>query len=324
MMIIKISTPFPEWPLIRQTPRSKGEWGDCKFIVDREVEECDWWVVYEGLSKVESTRVVKGNVVFITGEPPTVRKYEPQFLAQFSLIITSHRGIKHPNVVYSQQGLPWHVGRRQVGHQDLGFSKDYDELKAITMFKKEKTLSVISSDRSFTAGHRKRLQFAKALKSHFGERIDLFGRGLNDIEDKWDAIAPYKYHVSLENSSHRDYWTEKLSDAYLGGAYPFYSGCPNLEDYFPSSSFTPIDLADMHRSIEIIEKDIAANTYERAVESIMVARDMVLDKYNLFPMLTDICRKRWVGGEKMDVILTPEVSFRRVTKSFTRILKLSL
>ncbi|MEN6508516.1 MAG: glycosyltransferase family 10, partial [Smithella sp.] len=130
--------------------------------------------------------------------------------------------IDHPNPVLQQSGLPWHVGRRQKGHINLGFTKDYDELKAITSIDKTKMISVVSSSKTMTDGHRQRVDFALRLKSHFGNKIDLFGRGLNEIEDKWDALADYRYHVAIENSEVNHYWTEKISDAFLAGCHPIY------------------------------------------------------------------------------------------------------
>lgn len=318
MVVIKITSTSPEWPLIRQTPGSKGEWGPCKFAVDNGVEECDWWVIYEGVTKIEKTKVPKSNVILITGEPPSVKRYAPEFLKQFHIIITSHRDIKHRNVIHTQQALPWHVGRRCRGHENIGFSKDYDELKAMTQFKKEKTLSVICSDKAFTKGHRKRLAFVRSVQSYFEDGIDVFGRGLNEIEDKWDAIGPYKYHISLENISYRDYWTEKLSDAFLGGAYPFYWGCPNLENYFSRSSFTSINIEDVKGSIATIEKAIEAGTYEKSIDSIMQARNMVLDKYNLFPTLADFCGKELPSAQKEEVIIRPEDAFGYAHKGLNR------
>jgi hypothetical protein len=41
----------------------------------------------------------------------------------------------------------------------------------------------------------------------------------------------------LENSQSPHYWTEKLTDAYLGWAFPLYVGCPNVGDYFAKESF---------------------------------------------------------------------------------------
>ena len=319
-MTVRLSPDSLKWDSARMTPESKGEWGNYRFIVG--AEECDWWVVYEKLEKKEKAVVPKGNIVLITGEPPSIKNYEPRFLRQFSLIITCHRDIKHADVLHRQQALAPRVGVRFRGIENLGFSKDYDEFKAMTLasFRKEKTISVISSNLTTTEGHRKRLEFVKALQAHFGNRIDVFGRGLKEIEDKWDAIAPYKYHVTLENSSYPDYWTEKLSDTYLGGAYPFYYGCPNLENYFPKGSFGRIDLDSVEESIATIEKAIEAETYEKAVGDIMAARDLVLDKYNLFPMLADTCEKRGAGGQRRKVVIRPEASFGNFRRWLGRML----
>jgi len=100
---------------------------------------------------------------------------------------------------------------------------------------KSKLMSVITSSKDFTEGHQKRLNFVRRLKDYFGEDIDVFGRGIREVDDKWDAISPYKYHIALENSVYPHYWTEKLGDVYLSGAYPIYYGCLNLEDYFPEA-----------------------------------------------------------------------------------------
>ena len=43
---------------------------------------------------------------------------------------------------------------------------------------------MISSNKAFTDGHRQRLKFVEALKEHFGENIDVFGRGINSFADK--------------------------------------------------------------------------------------------------------------------------------------------
>jgi hypothetical protein len=319
-MTIRLSPDSLKWDCARMTPGSKGEWGNCRFIVG--VEKCDWWVVYEKLEKKEKAIVPKGNIILIAGEPPSIKNYEPRFLKQFSLMITCQRDIKHPNVLHMQQALPWRVGVRFKGTMSVGFSKNYDELKAMTLasFKKEKTISVISSNLTTTEGHRKRLAFVKALQAHFGNRIDVFGRGLKEIEDKWDAIAPYKYHVALENSSYPDYWTEKLSDAYLGGAYPFYYGCPNLEDYFPKGSFSRIDVDNVEESIATIEKAIETGKYEKAVGDVMAARDLVLDKFNLFSILADVCEKQVARGQKKRVVIRPQASFGNFRRWLGRML----
>ena len=104
------------------------------------------------------------------------------------------------------------------------------------------------------------------LVRHFGSRLSRYGRGFKPIPDKAEAILPYRYHITLENSSVKDYWTEKLADAYLGGAYPLYWGCPNLADYFPSDAFTMIDIDDPDTAIATIEKAIDNDYFPKAVK----------------------------------------------------------
>lgn len=290
MITVKLST--SPWPIIRQTPGLHGIWGECRFFYNTDIDRCDYWFVLEGLEgKKETTICPKTNIVFIAGEPPTLKTYKSEFLCQFAAVITSDTNINHPNPVFQQSGLPWHVGRRQRNHVNIEFTKDYDELKAMTSIPKTKLLSIVSSSKMMSEGHRKRLEFAKRLKTHFGEKIDLFGRGLNEIEDKWDALADYQYHVAIENSEVDHYWTEKISDAFLGGCHPIYHGCPNVTDYFPSGSLTPININEPQKAIAIIEECIKQKRYESSERLIWEARKKVLDTYNLFPLIVDYIEK---------------------------------
>jgi hypothetical protein len=309
MLKVRISNTYPEWPLLRQTPGGKGVWGDCRFFVNEHVDECDYWVVYEGLLKAERVMCPLENTILIAGEPPSVKTYNPEFLEQFATVIGCDRNITHPNVIFSQQSLPWHVGVFAGDNGTLQFSKGYDELTSIGSFEKDKLISVISSDKSFTAGHAQRLAFVRKLAERLGGRINVYGRGIRDIQDKWDAISRYKYHVVIENSSYPNYWTEKLADAYLGGAHPFYYGCPNLTDYFSPAAFTALDINDADAAVSQIETSIAQHKYETSVPEISKARDLVLNSYNLFPMICDYISAREQGRKRQTIVVQPESTF---------------
>jgi len=314
VLTVRISTAARDWPWLRQTPGGSGIWGNCRFVVDEPVESCDLWVVYDGLLEPESTRCPPGATLFITAEPPSVKLYRPAFVAQFGAVRTCHRQLTHPHVTLGQPALPWHVGRRQQSHHNLGFTHDYDELKRIAAIPKDRLISVISSDKVQTAGHRRRLALVRQLKAHFGGRLDVFGRGIREVNDKWDAIAPYRYHVALENGVYPHYWTEKLSDAFLAGAFPLYLGCPNVGEYFPAGSFAPLDANDPARAIATIEQVIADQRYERAVDDLTEARRLVLDRYNLFPVLAEMLEASPPKGDRVPTTLLPETNFPRRSK----------
>ncbi len=304
MYKVKLTTPNPDWPLERQTPGESGIWGNCQFFINRDVEECDYWVVLDDLPGSQVSQCQPQNTLLITAEPPSVKTYAPKYLRQFGAVLTCNRQIKTAHVIYSHSSLPWHVGRRSRGHQNLGFSKNYDELSGMQTFEKKKLISVITSGKTFTRGHRQRIAFVNQLKQHFGSRLDVFGRGINEIEDKWDAIADYRYHIALENCRYPDYWTEKLSDAYLGGAVPLYYGCPNLSDYFSATSFIPITY-EFTSAVAIIEKTLSQDHYEDLIPAVLQARRLVLNTYNLFPRLHEFINQFASSGLKTQVMLQP-------------------
>lgn len=284
MIKVKLTTSSPSWPLLRQTPSSSGEWGGVKFYVnDESVTECDYWVVYDGLPNREAAVCPQGNIIFIASEPPEVKRYSSRFLGQFSTVVSCDRSIQHPDVRFVQQSLPWMVGVRQTA-KGASCVMDYDRLASDSPPRKIKLLSVVTTKKTMTAGHKSRLAFVEKLMRRYGPEIDVFGRGFSAIEDKWDAIAPYKYHLVLENSCLEDYFTEKITDAFLGLAYPIYWGCPNLSDYFPEKSFSRIHLDD----VEAIGRIIDDSSYEKSQAHLAESKRLVLDKHNLFAFLSGL------------------------------------
>lgn len=311
---LRVKLSYPEywyWPAELQTPGRTAVWNNCRFLINQPVKECDFWVVFEDLDYVEVTRCPPGHTLLITGEPPSVRAYSEKFVGQFSTAITCHPDLPCSEVLLRQQGLPWHVGRLQRGPHNIFWSRDYDELKSIKGVEKTRLISVISSDKAFTAGHQRRREFVARLKEHFGDRLDIFGRGVREVDDKWDALAPYKYHLALENFSCPHYWTEKLSDTFLAHAYPIYGGCPNVQEYFPRGSLAPIDMESPENAIDIIEECLKNRMWENSQEVRAEARELVLDRYNLFAVMADLIEQRMEAGssDAVRVKIGPDVSW---------------
>jgi hypothetical protein len=292
MIKVKVTHPYGNWPLARQTPNNSGIWGDCQFFINDDTQECDYWFVFDDLLKEESVICNPKNTVIITLEFPEIRPdINLRFLKQFSTIFSYSRQIKHPRVIEVVAPFPWHIGIDNTNSNTVSSNyKIYDDFKSKDIINKPKLMSVISSSKKYTDGHRKRLKFVEALKDYFGNGIDVFGRGINDFADKWDVIYPYKYHISLENSSCTNGISEKLYDSFLGGAFPFYYGCPNVNDYFPSQSLVSIDISDINQSLKIIDKSIANQLYEKSIDFIQDSKMLVLTKYNVFELIDSYCK----------------------------------
>ena len=174
-------------------------------------------------------------------------------------------------------------------------------------------MSVISSNKEYVEGHRQRLRFVAALKTYFGEDIDVFGRGINSFADKWDAISPYKYHISIENSSCENGISEKLYDSFLGESFPFYYGCKNVYDYFPVQALVSIDINQIDESLKIIESYIAKQSYEENIHYIRQSKELVIEKYNLFNLIANYCTNDINNQTKKKLYYTiklkPEICF---------------
>lgn len=311
MYKVKLSINAPTAGLLRQTPGSCSIWGDYKFYINQEIDECDFWVVFsKGEKKNETTKVSPNNLIFITGEPEPIYHYDKRFIKQFGKIISCRRDINHADLIFSQPAQPWHLGRIVNPDGTFTFLRDYNFFKNNDQISnKKKLLSVISSNRAFTKGHKDRIRFVHQLKEHFGDRLDLFGRGIHEIEDKWDSLADYKYHIALENCSVYDYWSEKLADSYLAGAFPFYYGCRNLNKYFPEGSYVSIDINSPARAIKVIEEAMAKDVFENSLSLLRDAKRMVLDEYNIFSLIARTCDGLDASRPKSKVVLRHELSY---------------
>lgn len=309
MIKIKVSQSASDKHFNRQLPGGSFVWKDCEFHINEDIEEADFWVVcYQRLpGKEETCRVASENTIYVTWEPDSVWHFSRGFLDQFGKVISCQEGLKHRNVVKDQPGLAWHIG--MVRKQGINmYNRTYDDFKREEP-RKKKLLSVISSNKVFTKGHRERMEFVQKLKEHFGDRMDVYGRGIKDFDDKWDVIAPYKYHICIENCRQPYYFSEKLADAFLGGAFPFYYGCSNVGEFFAENAYRAILLHDPEAAIKLIEECIAEGVAEKNAEAVKEAKMKVLDEHNFFELIHKHIQGMDAGAEKQVVTIKDDLRF---------------
>lgn len=122
----------------------------------------------------------------------------------------------------------------------------------------------------------------KKLQAHFGEVVDVYGRGHNPIPDKALAILPYKYHLVLENSYLENSWTEKLSDTWLGYTYPIYLGASNIESCSPPGAMLVLQPDNEEANINAIAKLLQEDPWESSLPALRKCRQWVLETTNVF------------------------------------------
>lgn len=275
-MLVQIIKNWDDPNLLRQTPKNLGIWRGIKFTLG-STKECDYIIVLNHVSQDTEVYCSKKNIWAVMQEPYIVGSHEWMIEGHknFSKIFTHHIFNNNNKYIVSNPMLPWHI------------DKNYNELINIKIPKKTKNISWITSNKRIFPGHKPRMKFFDFIKSNKYLNIDLYGRGINELDDKWDGLAEYKYSLAIENSSSQDYWTEKIADCFLSYTMPIYYGCTNIDEYFPINSMIKIDINKPQEAIGIMQKALDEDIWSKNLESIQEARELVLNKYNFFAQIAN-------------------------------------
>lgn len=285
----------------RVTPNQNGIWKDTKFIVNPRIGEFDGIIVLQSVRPLDrsySLKCPKSKLLLVLQEPPDILFLPESYTRQFYCSLSQDKRIKSKVRILSHSGHHWFI--------DINITDALEN----TSFSKSKLLSTIVSNKTDTSGHRKRLEFIRAIKDYFGSQLDWYGRGINEIKNgKISGLADYKYHIVLENGSWPHYWTEKLADAFMANCFPFYWGAPNIFDYFSHSSLKQIDLDDIKGTIHTIEASLEQNLYEASQNALWGARNKILTEYH--PCETFLNTLNSLPNSKSKLItIKPHISFQ--------------
>lgn len=281
-----------EWA--RYFPNENGLWGNCHFIFERDEARYDWLVAYDDIpsapgqartSACEPLSCPAQNTILITTEPSSIKAYGKYFASQFGHVLTSQPAwaLPHPQRHFQQAANHWFYGsgsqKRMTREEMLKSPCAADKKHAIS--------TVYSSKRQWHTMHAQRFAFIEKMRQLLPE-MDLFGRGATPMDDKAEALAPYRYHLAVENHIATHHITEKLTDAFLGRCLPFYAGAPNAADYFPEGSFIPIDIRDPESAAATIRTAITNDAWSERLTAIDEARRRTLEEHHLFAVVARI------------------------------------
>ncbi|ASU36788.1 glycosyltransferase family 10 domain-containing protein [Mucilaginibacter xinganensis] len=279
MKVIKLTTPWRHDFLKSQLDPGIV---DYRFEIDNNCDVCDYWIVWGDIPHEFEKMTVKcppSNVIYMTDEAHEGKQFNQKFLNQFNYVITCRDDLQHRNIINTHEINQWQL------------SKSFAEVNNQIKIPKTKTLSVVCSDLTILSGHKKRFSFVNKMIGHFKDRIDVFGRGFNPIDDKWDALAPYKYSLAIENSAIPGYFTEKITECYLAHTMPIYYGAPDITNYFAPASLVQIDIEDYKASILTIEKLLEEAPWAELEDTLIDQKLLFLKKYQLFPALCNVVSK---------------------------------
>lgn len=146
------------------------------------------------------------------------------------------------------------------------------------IYKKTKLVSMISSNKGYTPGHRKRLEYVERFKN----QVDLYGNGFNTIEKKEDGLRDYMFSINIENAYYDTYFTEKLTDCFATGTIPIFYGCKSVTDYFNEDGIIfledDFDISSLTEELYYSKIDAVKDNFER-IQNFPVAEDYIYKNY---------------------------------------------
>jgi glycosyltransferase involved in cell wall biosynthesis len=258
----------------------------------------DWVGIFTNADGEIRLTMPPDRIFFAIGEPPT-KIHQPLHVGQGNgtIVFTCDESLARdqPNgrryVLSPCMTRTWSVKRR------------LDVLRTSRVEGKPGRLSWITSDITLIDGHRDRMAFLARLRGKM--EFDLYGRGFSPIDDKWKALAPYRYSIAFENTRAPYYFTEKLMDCFVAETMPIYVGSPAITDFFPAESMITID-PDDPEIIAKIDDAVRSDLWRLRRDAVREAKRRVLDDYNIFARLARFVIEH--GSSSMpaeDVVIAP-------------------
>lgn len=216
-----------------------------EFVHTHVPVEADWHVIY-GLREKLSVPNAAGKVLFVASEPPEIREYSLRALDRYAAVLAPEfRYLKNlPQYVYGAGLAPWWVGVSSPGVEHYGGQEGPLVLTREALGKpqtpKSESISVIVSTKARTPLQVARLRLVDYLSEHL-DSFEVFGVGHFPVDDKAAVLSQHRYHLAVENSAHRGYWTEKLADPILMGCFVFYGGHSSISEVFSQEGLRLID-----------------------------------------------------------------------------------
>lgn len=228
----------------------KGLDFDCKVSISVDTLAYDKEADYKILFLAEPLAIL-----------PTVNEDALRDSYEFDKIYTYDQSIldKYPQAELFEFGSSW---------------LDFKDLKV----SKTNNISFVTSSKNQTVGHQLRLDIFEMLKS-----IDILNglRYYAHISSKYshdkskeipsfhqrrnDFFETAKFHIAVENSQQRNYFTEKVIDCFASKTVPIYYGCPNIGDWFSMDGIITFQDLD---ELAVIIRHLDADSYSSRLKAV--------------------------------------------------------
>lgn len=239
-------------------------------------------------------------------------KMEPIFYTDFWKNINSN--LLKAKIVHGNDNLEdTHKNLIRCNAFEWFISKTKNELLASDYSKDKNKGNIISSvisGKQNDEGHKIRINFALYAQQFFewnnygnyNSEYLPWNNFLGSVNNKEDALIPYKYSFNCENNFITGYVGEKLLDCILCETLCFYCGCPNVTDFIDSNAFVQLDLGNSNSSkfekkekwdvaIATIKEALDNNLWETRLPYIKAEKKKILEETNILSNIINIICK---------------------------------
>ena len=259
-----------------QTPESSGVWEDIEYTLDPN--QADFLIIQDSCDKNLWSHFGPEQRLYFSREALT-----PHEITQYPSTECKHFSF------WNDTGNLWVKWRYPSVHLG-GVGYTYDELMSQEPPTKSKNFRCILSNKEMNLGHMKRKNFTRTFINEHSDKLDLYGgvsfatKSLTN-NDKRTGLTDYKYSLTFDNQNTiRNFFGTQFTDALLCWSVPFFWGGGNRE-FFPEKSFVYFNVDDYSEIDRLLTIVNDPNDYENRLEAVSEARQLILNKYNLWPTI---------------------------------------
>lgn len=157
--------------------------------------------------------------------------------------------------------------------------------------KKDRDLSILSSDKTMCELHKFRLELARMCKRE--KLADTYGRfdGGAYVENVDETLDPYRFSLIIENDVSDYYFSERLTSCFAAQTIPVYLGARRITEFFNGDGVIALQSPDLEEAKRKI-RECTRETYEARLPA-------VLDNYNRvqeYVNMQDYLYEHYLGG----------------------------
>lgn len=268
----------------KMTPGNSGIWKNLQGVAS--YKEADYFAVIDWLPP--NLGIDESKCVFLGAHPETMQAYRN---------------------MSNYKGLKMYDCRHTIGFLEWWIKYDYDFLSKLEPPTKTKQVCAIVSNANTQSYHKDRLSWLDRFTNLIAtqkQEFNLYGRivpftepmkkvyrgpcgsldargfaasGNDHMTGKEEVLLEHKYIIEFDATG-SNYFSERVLDDMLLWCMPIYWGGKSVHNYLPSKSFQYFDI--IINGADVLDI-INSNFYEEHIEDLRQARNLLLNKYQLWP-----------------------------------------